>query len=110
MSKVYVINKGCHDLSDAEGFGELVYLSEGSMNKFNTSGMYRTFIETLEESEPNDYILVSGLTVMCVVACSIFATLHGRVNLLLYKTSRKKKTPGYYVNREIIIKEVRRDT
>ena len=105
MSKVYVVNKGCHDLSDAETYGELVFLTEGSINKFNTSGMYRSFINFLKDSTPEDYILISGLTVMCCMACSIYAALHGRVNLLLYKTSRKGKTPGYYVSREIIIKE-----
>jgi hypothetical protein len=105
MKKVYVINKGCHDISDAKAYGELVYLSEGSINKFNTSTMYRRFLEELNSSSPNDHILVSGLTVMCCVACSIFATLHGRVNLLLYKSSRKKQIPGYYVSREIVIKD-----
>ena len=103
MRKVYVINKGCHDLSDAEAYGELVYLSEGSINKFNTSMMYRQFFDQMKSSTKDDYILISGLTVMCCMACSIFSSLHGRVNLLLYKSSRKKKTPGYYIHREILI-------
>jgi len=104
MAKVYVVNKGCHDHSDAQRFGQLVYLSEGAINRYATSTMYREFWPKLLGSEPEDFILPTGLTIMGNIACSIFAKLHGRLNLLIYKASRRGG-PGRYVERTIILSE-----
>jgi len=99
MSKVYVINRGGHDFTNAARFGELVYLSEGRIPPFSVANMYRTFSEHLSTSSPTDYILLAGLPVMQSVACSIFSYLHGRLNLLLFKDGR-------YIERTIILSEL----
>ena len=101
--KVYVVNKGGHDHSDAERFGELIYLSTGSMNRFATSTIYRKFINQLKSSSPEDFILPTGLSIMTLIACSIFARKHGRLNILLYRASRNKDEKPYYVERTINI-------
>ena len=106
MNKVFVVNRGCHDHSDAERFGELVYLSEGSINRYATGKMYREFIEPLKKSGPEDYILTTGLTIMSVIACSIFARMHGRLNLLLFKSLRKPDEESYYVERTVVLDEL----
>lgn len=100
MSKVYIVNKGVHDYSDARRFGELVFLSEGAMNKYEISNMVREFAEKLLTSSPDDYLLTTGLTTMCVVAGGMFSRIHGRVNLLIYKPSRKGG-PGRYLERRV---------
>ena len=100
--KVYVVNKGGHDFSSAESFGELVYLSEGSLNRYAVTNMYRQFSDILKESDSEDYILLTGLTTMGVVACSIFSYLHGKLNILLFKQGR-------YVDRSLILSELLRD-
>ena len=102
MPKVFVVNKGSHDHSDAERFGELVFLSEGSINRYNCNSMYREFEPKLRESNPEDYILPTGLTIMSAIACGMFADLHGRLNLLIYKASRSGG-PGRYVQRSMIL-------
>jgi len=101
VSKVYVINKSAHDHSDAERFGELIYLSEGSINRYSTNSMFREFMPVLAESGPEDYILQTGLTVMSNIACAIFAVLHKRLNLLIYKASRTGGS-GRYIQRSLI--------
>jgi len=88
MAKVFVINKSCHDFSAAEGYGELVFMTEGSVDRFNTSKMFRIFKPFLDASSPEDYLLLTGMTIMCAVACSMFASRHGKINLLLYKERR----------------------
>jgi hypothetical protein len=103
MTKVYIVNKGCHDHSDAKRFGELTYLSDTALNRYATSNMFREFMPKLKKSSPDDYILLTGLSVMGAVACSIFAFLHGRINLLLYKSTRKEGEKGRYVERTIVI-------
>ena len=52
--KVYVVNKGGHDFSSAESYGELVYLSEGSLNRYAVTNMYRQFSDILKESDSED--------------------------------------------------------
>ncbi len=97
--KVYVVNKGGHDFSSAEYFGKIEYLSEGSLNKYAVTNMYRVFSSKLRDSQPNDYILLTGLTTMCSIACSIFAFMHGKLNILLFKGNR-------YVERSIVLGEL----
>src|SRR6056297_2497038 len=83
MPTVYVINRSVHDFSKAEKFGQLVYLSNGAINKYATSKMARKFEEMLQDSAEEDYILITSLTVMNIIACSIFVCIHKKLNLLI---------------------------
>uniref|UniRef100_A0A6M3L6Z2 CRISPR-associated protein n=1 Tax=viral metagenome TaxID=1070528 RepID=A0A6M3L6Z2_9ZZZZ len=105
MPNVYIINKGGHDHSDAERFGDLVFLSTGTINRYAVSQMFRQFINTLAKSDPSDHILITGLTVMSVVACAIFAAKHSRLNLLLYKSPRGREQ-GHYVERTLMLEDI----
>lgn len=96
MAKVFVVNKSAHDFSPAEEFGELVYLSEGSMNRYAVNSMVRRFTEHLGMSEPTDYILPCGFGTMNLIASAIFSAKHKRLNLLLFKDKR-------YVERNVIL-------
>lgn len=95
MAKVYVLNKSTHDFSEATRFGELVYCTEGSLGKYNTSQMMRELEAAMKDSQPTDYILLTSLATLCSLACSILAVKHGRVNLLIYKGDG-------YVERKIV--------
>ena len=99
--KVFIINKSSHDYSKALEFGDLIYVTKGSMNRFSVSKMFRVFEPFVKTSKPEDYILLSGLTVMNVVFCSMFAAKHQRVNLLIYKPDRRD--PGRYVKKVLIL-------
>lgn len=83
--KVFVVSGSSHDFSQAELFGELVFLSQGPMNRYGVNNMYRQFYDKMKDSSPDDYILVCGLAIMNGVAASIMTMLHGRINYLLYK-------------------------
>lgn len=100
---VFVINKSSHDFSGAERFGNIVFMTEGSLPRFATSKMFRAFAPYIEASKPSDYILLSAMTVMCSIACAMFAAKHGRVNLLIYKPDPIETSK--YVERVIIINE-----
>jgi len=100
---VYVVSRSCHDFSMAEKFGHLIFLSSGPINLTSTSKMYRKFYQILKNSEPTDYILPSGLSIMGMIACSIFSVLHGRLNLLIYQYSTRLKQ-AHYEERIIMIK------
>jgi len=96
-SKVFIVNKSGHDFSMAKQFGELIFLSEGKLNKLSVNHMFREFNEQLCTSSPSDLILPTGLSIMTGVACGIFGAIHGRLNLLVYVDKK-------YVERRIILK------
>lgn len=99
IANVFVVNKSIHDYSNAERYGDIVYLSHGDMRRFSTSRAYRKFIRVLKQSSPDDYLLLSGLPMLCVVAAFILALKHKRLNLLLFNPDNGKKE---YLERIII--------
>jgi len=86
---VFVVNKGFHDYSPAEAFGELVFMSTtpSGISQYHTSTMARLFQPYIIASNAEDYILVTAYTVMVSVASAMFAAKHKRLNLLIYKAS-----------------------
>jgi len=94
MKRVYVLNMAAHDYSDARRFGELVYCTQGSIDKLDTSQMYREMFDAFDGSQEDDLIMLTSLASLCSVACSIFAVRHGRINLLIH-------TRDGYVERSI---------
>ena len=88
MKTVFIVNKSAHDFSAAEQFGKVVFLSEGSMNRYATNSMVRQFVNTMKNSKSDDYIVPCSLNVMNSIACAIFAHKHGKLNLLLFKDGR----------------------
>ena len=86
--KVFIVNKSYHDYSEAEKFGELVFMSEGSINRYSASKIFRIFEPFIKESKKTDYVLLTSMTIMCSIICGMFGAKHGRLNLLLHKPSR----------------------
>lgn len=96
--KVYIVAKGLHSWAAAEQYGELVFLSTAPFNRTAVSNMVRQFAPALRSSDPEDYIVVTGLSVMCSLACVLFAMRHKRLNLLLFDAATEK-----YVKRTVML-------
>ena len=94
MSKVFVPNKGPHDYSEAEAWGRLTFCTEGNLDRRDVNNMYRDLMDSLADSTPDDWILITSLTSLCSVACGIFSAMHGRLNLLMFDQ-------GSYVSRSL---------
>ena len=101
MSKVFIINDGGHDYSQAQTFGKLIVMTQGSINRFHLTKMVRTFSEFLGSSSEDDYLLFGGPALMAAVACSVFATKHKRLNLLIWMPD--DETGGTYICRKTIL-------
>jgi hypothetical protein len=95
VPKVYILNRGAHDFSAAEKYGELIYCTDGQLGKYNVSQMVRECEAAMVDSTPADYILLTSLATLCSVACAYFVFKHGRLNLLIYKNDG-------YVKREVV--------
>lgn len=100
-NNVYIVNKSSHDMDDAKRFGDLIFMTKGSQSRFATNNIYRQFLPILEGSQKSDYILLTGLTVMNVIACSIFVLLHKKLNLLIHRP--KDNT---YVERQLEFSDI----
>lgn len=94
--KVFVLNNGGHDYTDAERFGDIVFCMDSVVNKWDIAQMYRELSDALMDASAGDYILVSSLTSLCCVAVAIMADQFGEVHLLLYKD-------GQYIERDLIL-------
>ena len=84
MTKVFVPNKTEHDYSDAERFGQIVFLSEGHLRRNDMVGHREIMSKAIVNSSSMDYIVITGLSVMSAVAAAMFAAKHGKLNLLLW--------------------------
>jgi len=103
--KVFIPNRSGHDFSAAESYGELVFVSEGYIKKYNIAEMYRLCAEVIEASDETDYILQTGLPTLFGVLCASFAFKHGRLNLLLHEVNTSMPH-GRYVERQLVLDQL----
>ena len=97
MSKVFITNRNLHDFSPAEYFGELVYLTDGEVSKFNTDKMYRILFPILEQAEELDYFLPTSLSILNIIAAGMLVARFGKVNILVFDAEWKR-----YISRTIV--------
>ena len=89
--KVFIANKsGLHNYSAAEEFGEIIFVTQGRINRLDITEMVLAFQDALAHSSPEDFILTTGPAVLNSIGCAVFAHMHGRINLLLYKNLEYK--------------------
>jgi hypothetical protein len=91
---VYVPNRAAHDYSKAWKYGELLFCTEGVLNRKDILTMYSELSKKMEDSQEDDYILMSSLTSICCIACAIFVNKHKRLNILLFED-------GEYIERTL---------
>lgn len=96
MSKVFVINKGNYNYSDALQYGELIFLSQDFIDKTSPEKLYETYSELLKDSTEDDFLIITGLQIMNAVASSILAQKHGKVNYLIFSNGRYLHKPVVY--------------
>ena len=92
LRRVYVPNKGSHDYTAAWDFGDLVFCTGGRVNRKDLTTMHSELSHAMDDADEGDYILLTSLASLCAIACSIFATRFGRLNLLIFED-------GEYVER-----------
>lgn len=96
-TKVFVPNRGTNDYSAAYEYGDLIFCSEGLINRKDILTMAKTMNDAMSDAEAEDYILITSLSSLCGVACGIFAARFHRLNLLIFDS-------GEYHERTFTIK------
>lgn len=102
--KVFVPNRSGHDFTSAERYGELVYLTEGSVNRFQVANIMRDCQEAMKDAAAGDFILISSLSVINSVACALFAYKFGRLNLLQFDNRK-----GITLSRSIVMSHLQKE-
>ncbi len=97
--KVFVVSDGGHDYSDAERFGKIVFCTDLPIRRDDVHQMYRELGSCLAEADRKDYLLVSSLTSMCMVAAGFLADAFGELHLLIYHD-------GKYISKDLYYSEV----
>lgn len=97
MPKVFIANKGSHDYKAAKKFGELVFLSEGELNKFAIGHLFRVFSDGLRDATEEDFFLPTSLPILSSLATGILVQKFGVVKYLLFRA-------GVYVVRTVNFK------
>lgn len=97
--RVWVTNYAGHDYEKAKPFGELCYLTKGYISFQSLDRVKFTLAQALIDSSPDDYLLLSGTSIVCVIAAVLFYAMHRRLNLLNFD-----KTKDAY--REVILTEL----
>lgn len=82
--KVYVTNYAGHDYSVAEKFGKLVFVTRGYISFQSLDRVKYAVSEGIKGSEPEDYLLLSGTSIICVLAAIAWYHLHKYVRLLVW--------------------------
>jgi len=96
-TRVYVPNKGIHDYSAAYKYGDLIFCTEGFINRKDILTMASTLNKAMEDAREDDYIMMTSLASLCSLACAIFAERFQCLNLLIFED-------GEYIDRTIEFK------
>lgn len=96
MRKVYVLNDGGHNYTDAERFGNIVFCTRGTLARWDISQMFRELDIALMDAQAEDYILIGSLASLCSVATAIMAARFGEVHFLIFKD-------GQYLPRDLML-------
>lgn len=91
--KVFVVNFSEQDLTDAERFGEIVFLTEGrSINIFNVEGILSDVRPKLADAKIDDYLLLCGSPVLNAIFATLMMFKFGSLNMLIFDAKTRTYT------------------
>lgn len=96
--RVFILNDGGHDYSDAKRYGELVFCTTGVIRRDDVHQMYRELKIALADANHDDYILVSSLASMGMVAAALMGFWHGELHMLVFDG-------GQYYSRDLVFED-----
>lgn len=98
--KVWIANSSGHTYTAAEKFGELKIITNGHIDFTQLERVKIIVASTVIESDPEDYLLLSGATIVCVLCALLWIAHHGKIKLLNWDR-HNEDGDGFY--REMII-------
>lgn len=81
---VFVVADSGHEYSKAADRGNIVFLYEDKVNVFASDKLVKEIEEKLANSEPGDFLILSGNQLAAAIAFDVMLNKHGQVNVLIY--------------------------
>lgn len=101
-SAVFITNKSpSHEYSPAAKFGAITFVTMGNFPIFKTQRLQEEVIKSLVNSRPDDYLLLSGSSVIAAMCLTVWLHMHGKAKMLLWD-----RTQNEYVLRVIDSEEI----
>jgi hypothetical protein len=89
MPKVYVVSNNGFDLTNAEKFGEVIYLTSGFVDVHKDyDKLKEKLTNILKDATPDDYLLLVGVNLLCVMAYEIMSNAFASKNLEDYPKAK----------------------
>jgi hypothetical protein len=82
-----------HDYTSAGKYGAIRPITSGNYAIFKTSRLVDEAVQALIESDENDYLLVSGSSVVASICMAVWLAMHKKVNLLLHDRRQTQYVP-----------------
>ena len=102
MSKVFIVNHAGHDYSAAQRWGELVFITTGHVSQGSLDRLLYDVTIHINKSEPEDWLLPSGLLILNVIASAFWLRKHGELRLLVrdrkFSTYREMKISSSHLD------------
>ena len=89
MPKVFIVNNMEHDYSKAKHYGTLVDATKGRVPIFRTNSVRNMLEECLKDFTEDDYLLLSGPSILCVIASTILFNRHDTVKFLVFDAKQQ---------------------
>lgn len=93
MSKVFVTNYAGHNYDKAKDFGEPVNITVGSVNLRSLDRVKLDIAQAIAESDPEDWLLLSGIQIIAVIASTLWLHKHKKCKMLIWE---RNETEGRY--------------
>ena len=86
LGKVYVTNRGWHDYTSAERYGQLITLTEARIDYRHTDRVRAQIVEGLRDFDPElDYVLISGMPALAFEVAAHLTKRFGKVRYLYWE-------------------------
>jgi hypothetical protein len=104
-STVFITNMNPdHDYTTAAKYGAIRPITSGNYAIFKTSRLEDEAIDALLESADDDYLLISGSSVVAGICMAVWLTMHKQVNLLLHDRKQSQYIPRTMRRDDLILK------
>lgn len=86
MKRVFVTNYAGHDFAKAENFGEIYFLTRGYISLQSLDRVNFLVAKAMHDYDitPEDYLLLSGMSIICVMSAVLWYHKFSSCNLLIW--------------------------
>lgn len=103
MKTVFIPNYKNYDVSDAEHFGKLVFVTEGIVDISNLTNLASAIVSKLKQAKEDDYLVIIGAPIVNAICFTYLMGLFGRVNMLLFDARTRRYCVRTISEQEVMI-------